>query len=320
MPYNLSDSQQRGDIQIDGSFWANSFIHGSNGHNYYVASHVMSYASDIPGAKPVRKAGILDITDPSYYLNFVRTASSDISFWGKDGEFRAVFEGFGMESTSATDPLHGIRTYCSSDGIEYDLTFNFTSPVLLNAALGSYLVGGELGFEWSLPRGATQGWVKVNGEVVEAVPEKSFTWYDRQWGSLQDSFTWMMLHLEEADWLDVSLICLWDWKDVVNGEKKFATIRSSKTGLDSVVPLSLTTSSANEWISPDTGLVYPQEWVALLDDLEILVTTPRPDQVFEAGLDTGFPSQLSGYVDVIAQKAGHAPVKGYGAIDLMSIG
>jgi hypothetical protein len=65
-----------------------------------------------------------------------------------------------MESTNPEYPLQGIRAYCSSDGIEYDLTFNFTSPILLNAALGSYLVGGELGYEWSLPRGATQGWVK----------------------------------------------------------------------------------------------------------------------------------------------------------------
>jgi hypothetical protein len=259
------------------------------------------------------------MTATSWYLNFIQTASSNISFWGKDGESRAVFEGFGMESISATDPLQGIRAYCASDDIEYDLTFNFTSPVLLNAALGSYLVGGELGFEWSFPRGATQGWVKVNGEVVEAVPEKSFTWYDRQWGSLQDSFTWMMLHVGEADWLDVSLICLWDWKDVVNGGRKFATIRSSKTGLDSVVPLSLTTLPTNVWVSPDTGLVYPQDWVVLLDDLEILVKSPRPDQVFEAGPDTGFPSQFSGYVEVIAKKAGHVPVKGYGAVDLMSI-
>jgi hypothetical protein len=129
----------------------------------------------------------------------------------------------------------------------------------------------------------------------------------------------MMLHLEEADWLDVSLMTIWDWKDVVNGGKKFATIRSSKTGLDSVVPISLETSSTNVWTSPKTGLIYPQEWFGLIDDLELLVTSPRPDQVFEAAPGTGFPSQLSGYFDVIAKKAGHAPVKGYGAIDLMSI-
>jgi predicted secreted hydrolase len=101
-----------------------------------------------------------------------------------------------MESTNTEDRLQGIHVYCSSDGIEYDLTFKFTSPVLLNAALGSYLIGGELGYEWSLPREATEGWVKIDREVVNVVPEKSFTRYDRQWGSLQDSFTWMMLHLE----------------------------------------------------------------------------------------------------------------------------
>jgi hypothetical protein len=281
----------------------------------------MSYASDIPGARPGRQAGVLDITASSYYRNFVRVepSESNISFWGERGEFRAIFEGLGIESTSSEDGLQGIRAYGSSDGIEYDVTFNFTSPVLLNAGLGPYLVGGELGYEWSLPRGATQGWVKIDSEVVNVVPEKSFTWYDRQWGSLQDSFTWMMLHLEKADWLDVSLMALWDWKDVVNGEKKFATMRNSKTGLDSVIPLSLKTSSTNIHTLPDTGLIYPQEWVVILDDLEILVKSPRADHVFEAAPGTGFPSQFSGYMDVIAKKAGHAPVRGYGAVDLMSI-
>ena len=82
--------------------------------------------------------------------------------------------------------------------------FNFTSPVLLNAALGSYLIGGELGYEWSRPRRATQGWINIDGKVIDVVPEKSFTWYDGQWRSLQDLFTWIMLYFEESDWLGIS--------------------------------------------------------------------------------------------------------------------
>jgi hypothetical protein len=81
-----------------------------------------------------------------------------------------------------------------------------------------------------------------------------------------------------------------DWKDVVDGEKKFATKRNAKSGLDSVVPLSMKTSSTNIYTSPDTRVVYPQEWVVFLDDLEILVKSPRANQVFEAAPGTGFLS------------------------------
>lgn len=319
LSFNLSGTQHRGEVQIDGSFWANSFIHGSNGHDYYIASHIMNYASDIPGATPIYRASILDITDPSYFRKFLRFAPTNSSFWTRCGDFRARFEGFGMESISK-DPLQGIHTYTSLDGINFDLTFNFTSPVLLNAALGSYWVGGELGWEWSLPRAHTQGSLNVGGEKIEIVSEKSFTWYDRQWGSLQDSFDWIMLHFEESDWLDITLMSVWNWKDVVNGPKQFATIRNSKTFLDSVVPLSVKASSTNVWTSPDTGLVYPQEWTVALDDLEIVVKSPRPDQVAEAAPETGFPSQFSGYVNAVAKKAGHAPVRGYGAVDRITIG
>lgn len=319
LPFNISSTQHLGDFQIDGSFWINSFIHGSNGHNYYIASHVQSYASDIPGALPSFRAAILDMTDPSFYRQFLHIAPANTTFWGEGGEFHAAMPGFGMESISSDDPLKGIRTYSSLGDIEFDLTFNFTSPVLLNAALGSYLVGGEIGYEWSLPKGATQGWLKVNGECIDIIPGKSLSWYDRQWGSLQDSFQWIMIQLEESDWLDISVLVVWEWKDIVNGGKEFATIRSSATGRDSVVPLTVTESSTNVWVSKKTGLIYPQEWVVVLDDIEILVKSPRPDQIFEADRGTGFPSQFSGYVDVVASKPGHAPVKGFGAVDLMSI-
>lgn len=265
------------------------------------------------------RASILDITDPSYYHNYVRFAPTNTSFWTKHGDLSATFPGYAMEATSK-DPLQGIRAYSSLGGIEFDLTFNFTSPVLLNAALGSYWVGEGLGWEWAAPRAATQGTLKVDGEVIHIDPDKSFTWYDRQWGSLPDSFDWLMLHFEDSDWLDISLISSWSWTDAVNGPKRFATIRSSKTGRDSVVPtVSLTPSTTNVWISPETGRSYPQEWVLIIDDIEIVAKSPRDGQVIEAPPETGFPSQFSGYVEVVAKRAGCRPVRGFGAADHMTL-
>lgn len=319
LPFNLTDTQFKGWTQIDGSLWANALIHGSNGHNYYVAAHVMDYASNIPGAVPVYRASILDITDPDFYLNYVKFPPANTTLWGPCGALNANFGGMGMVASNPKDPLEGIRIWSSLDGVEFDLTFNFSSPVLLNAALGSYLVNGDYGYEWSLPKGITSGWVKVAGETINAIPEQSFTWYDRQWASLQSSFQWFMLHFEESDWLKIELMGVWDWTDDVYGPKKFVTVRDPTTGRDAVVPATLIPSETNVYISPKTGLTYPSEWLLLLEDVEITITTPRPDQVFEAEPGLGFPSQFSGYVDAVAKKAGKAPVRGYGASDVMEL-
>jgi predicted secreted hydrolase len=278
----------------------------------------MSYASDIEGSKPVYRASVLDLTDPTIFHKYDRIAPENTTFWTSDCDFRANFEDYGME-TIDKNPLHGLRTYSSVENVEFDFDFYFTSPILLNAALGSYQVGGGLGWEWSVPRGRTEGSFRVNGKKVDIVPEKSFAWYDRQFGSLQDSFDWIMLHFEESEWLDISIMCAWKWEDRVDGPKMFATVRSSLNGRDSVVPINLTASTTNVWISPDTGLEYPQEWTIQWEDMELLVTSPRPDQVIEADEDTGFPSQFSGYVNVLATKAGCIPVRGFGAVDRMKI-
>lgn len=318
LAFNLSDSLFRDETQSDGSFWVNSFIHGSNGRDYYVAAHALNYTFDFEGALPAFRAGILDLTDPSFYVQYIDFPPTNSSFWAQNGQYRAAWENYGMESAS-TDPLQGIRAYSSFQGVEFDLTFDFSSPILLNAALGSFPINGDYGYEWSLPKGVTKGWLKVNDELVNIVPEKSSSWLDRQWASTQDAFTWFMINMEESDWLDYSTFCVWDWQDAVYGRKEFATVRNARTGCDSVVPSKVVASPDKFFTSPETGIEYPQEWTVLIDDLEIFITTPRPGQIWEAEADTGFPPQLSGYVDVVVKRDGHAPVKGWGATDVMDI-
>lgn len=315
LPFDLPASQQEEKVPTDTSFWANSFIHGSNGHDYYIAAHTLTFAASVPGAVPAYRACILDVTDPSYYQSSLRSASANDSLWD-NGEFHAIFDDFGMETTSS-DPLQGMHMYSSAENVEFDLTFNFTSRVFLNGALGSYLFGAEIGYEWSIPKGVTQGWLKVDGETIQVVPAKLSTYYDRQWGRLPTSFQWIMIEMEESDWLDISILAIWEGEDPVAGKKEFATIRAASTGYDSVVPLTATDSRTNVWISPVTDLVYPQEWVVTLDDVEFLITTPRPDQVWEGGPEVGLPPQFSGFIEVVASKPGHTPVKGFGAIDLI---
>lgn len=153
LAFNFTDTQHAGKTRIDGSFWANSFVRGSNGRDYYIACHVQDYASDIEGSLQSYRAAILDITDPSFYLNFVKIAKEGSpSFWDQDGNLNASFDGLGFETSNAESPLQGIRMYTSLEGVDYDLTWNFSSPAVLNAALGSYWVGAKLGFEYSIPK------------------------------------------------------------------------------------------------------------------------------------------------------------------------
>jgi hypothetical protein len=319
LSYNLSDGHIRTNPEINGIFWVNTFARGSNGHDYYIASHAMNYASDIEGALPIYRASILDITDPTYYKNFLRTADKNASFWSPCGLFNATFDGYGMHS-SGKDPNQGIRTWTTLEGIDFDLTLNFSSPPMMNGALGSYWVGGGLGWEWSVPRAATSGIITIDGEKIDIVTKESFTWYDRQWGSIPDGFDWIMLHFEESDWLDMKSFTIWAWEDVVNGKKSFASVRSYKTGFETTMPVTVRASTTEVWESPDSGQVYPSEWrVSFGDDIEMLVTTPRADQVIEADPATGFPNQFSGYVEVVAKKGKNKPVKGYGAVDHMFI-
>lgn len=322
IPFNITDSLHAENGAIGGSFWVNAWVHGSNGKDYYLSAHVMDYASDIPGAKPVYKGAMLGITDPALYVQVGPTIDADVDFYDEDGNFHALFDDFGMETTSDDDPLQGIRAYSEINGMEFDFTFEHSFPALLNAALGSYLVNNGTGYEWSVPRGATSGWFRIDGEKIDIVPAKSSTWYDRQWGSLQSSFSWVAVNFPDPvpEWVGFSTLAVWDWTDSVYGPKTFATVRHAKTGYDSVIAVEVAVSTEKTYTSPLTGKVYPSEGTVQIGDVELRVTTPRPDQIFEAEEEgTGFPPQFSGYVDVEARKEGEESVWGYGAVDLMEI-
>ncbi|KAF5635769.1 short-chain dehydrogenase [Fusarium sp. NRRL 52700] len=197
------------------------------------------------------------------------------------------------------NPLHGLHTYSSAEDVEFDFDLYFTSPILLNAALESYQVAGGLGREWSVPKGRAEGSFKVDGEKADIVPKKSFAWYDRLVGYLAHV---CLEVVGPRGWLE----------DVCYCQKLPQQPRLCG-------PINLTASTTKVWVSPDTGLEYPQEWTIRWENTELLVTSPRPDQVIEADDDTGFPSRFSGYVNVVATKAGYNPIRGFGAVDRMRI-
>ena len=122
---------------------------------------------------------------------------------------------------------------------------------------------------------------------------------------------------DDSSWFPYSTLVCWDWQDSVYGRKQFATARNAKSGWDTVIPIKIIKSESGVYTSPQTGMEYPQQFVVEIDDVQIYLKTPRPDQIFEAPAGTGFPPQLSGYIEVEARKPDSRPVKGWAATDVL---
>lgn len=306
------------DVAIDGSFWAASFVHAANGHDYLAVGHVMKIPSDASGTinSTVVRTSLLDVTDPTYYVGHAEV-SDNIDIYADSGRFEAVYEGFGMTSTNDSDPLDTMHFYSSKGGVNYDLGFAFSSPALMNNGLGAFWFGGDWGYQWSMPKGRTSGWIDVNGTRLEIDPTKSSTWWDRQWGSAAQDFQWMMMILPGSGSNGSDLILsVWDWKDPVGGDKSFATMREE--GQESVVlPVSVWTSPNDTWTSPVNGVVYAQAWIVTLPDgSEFSVNSVRKDQVpHTAG--GGFGTAFSGFANVEAKLSGRGVREGYGLVDIL---
>ncbi|KAL7791480.1 hypothetical protein V8C37DRAFT_157913 [Trichoderma ceciliae] len=314
-PYNLSTSQTNHDpASTNSSFWCSSLIHGSNGRDYLVISHVLAGLPVAGSFVNIYRASMLDLEDTSQYSQFARIPTAAETY-GPTGILNFTTSDFAFGSTSATDALSSIRTYSHVAGLEYDLTFDLSSAPLLNAGPGAFHVNGGAGFQWSMPAGKTTGWISVNGTQVNVDTNRSLTWYDRQWGAVPTNFTWFQVHIPGgSDGTEVELYSIWAWNDVVNGDKAFATRRTGEQAEQSVVPIDWKVSSNRTYTSPATGITYPLDWtVAVLGGPELQLSSIRPDQEIQgAGV---FLLSYTGFLNVVATYPGGRQVPAFGVIE-----
>lgn len=315
-PYNLSTSQTNHDsVSSNSSFWSSSLIHGTNGRDYLVISHAL-VGLPAPGTfVNIYRASILDLEDTSQYSQYARIAGVAETY-GSTGILNFTTSDFAFGSTSATDALSGIRTYSRVTGLEYDLTFDLSSPPLLNAGTGMFQVGGGLGFQWSMPAGKTTGWISVNGTKVDVDSSKSLTWYDRQFGVIFENFTWFQVHIpgHSTDGAEDELYSIWAWNDAVNGNKAFATRRTGEQAEQSVVPIDWKVSSNRTYASAATGVIYPLDWtVTVPGGPELQLSSIKPDQEIQSA---GVPLlSYTGFLDVTATYPGGRKVPAFGVIE-----
>lgn len=328
--WNLSDSQSiYGGIA--NSYWSSSYLFGTDGHEYLVLSHVLAVPE-----MGVYRGSVLDITEPSYFQQFT-------SFWDASSAFSAnktalnfaLGDGFYF-GLSSTDKLGPITTWNDADSFSYNLTYNLTSPIILNGGAGSFL-WSELRFstasisrvqtdillatpttvnEWSMPAGTTSGTITKNGTEIAVDTERSFTWYDRQWQAGPSTvWTWFQLHIQTDGEEEYSRLSIWFYPSgwVGGPEKGFATIQK-QPGVQIVSPATKVDGD-RQWTSSVSNVTYALDWaLEMQDGTSLEVRNIREDQ--ELADSDGLFVTYEGFVEVTGKTSSGETITGFGIVEV----
>ncbi|KAF4772723.1 hypothetical protein HER10_EVM0005809 [Colletotrichum scovillei] len=148
-----------------------------------------------PTSIAIYRASDLDITGPAHHEQYqVITSPVPPPPFSPSGVFNASFPDNGFGSNSTTNGISELRTWSASpeDGVDFDLTFSTSATILLNGGVGFFESCNSTVYERSRPAGVARGWIAVD-------PERSLTWYDRQWGGAPPGWQWFEIHLENSD-------------------------------------------------------------------------------------------------------------------------
>lgn len=278
-----------------------------------IVSQVIAGLSNSPSTSSTYRGSVLDITDPSQYNQF-EFFSSISDLFAPNGDFNASFPNYGFSSVAPQDGSPTMRTWSSVSGAEFDLTFQLSSPALLNGGLGFFPVENSTINEWSVPAGKTTGWLAVDGTKVTVDAQKSLTWYDRQWNGAPSSWTWFELHINgRASGEDVTPMSVWTY-NTTSGSKGFATIRELE-GAQNIESVTSIQPSNRTYTSQASGLLYPLDWILELGDGTIFnISSVRPDKELY-GVDGAVPT-YEGYVTVEGMHKNGGALKGYGLVEV----
>lgn len=269
----------------------------------------------VSSANSVYRASVLDITDPSRYAKF--EFFSNVSSPFPYDDFNVTLPDYGFSTSKSSGDVTKLRTWSEVPGVQFDLDFDLSAPVLLNGGLGVFKPGDgspDTVYEWSMPAGKTTGWLALNGSKVIVDTEQSLTWYDRQWAGAPLNWTWFELHIESGNPKVADIpMSIWFWGDYESGIEGIASVRDGVT--QSVIPVTSLEPSSRSYTSPETGVVYALDWVLKLADGTVLrESTVRADQELSApgGL---FPA-YEGYVTVTGIFKGISVCEGYGLVEV----
>lgn len=140
------------------SYWATSFVHASNDHDYFVLSHILD---NYPGV--LYRTSLLDITNTSLYTSYQNLYNTTSAFSAATGIFATSTEDFVFGVISEDDSLGPITISSTVAGAIYDITFEQSAPALLNGGLGVFATDFSPSVHaWSMPAGTTTGTLTID--------------------------------------------------------------------------------------------------------------------------------------------------------------
>lgn len=280
-----------------------------------ILSHLL-----VTPAYAVYRGSIYDITEPAFWQFTEASTDTTLLDNSQNGEFNVDTGDFFFGSTLPGNAVKQVRTAATRPDIEYNVTFDFSAPVIFNAGLGGlFQFGIDQTGEWSMPAGTTQGHLVRDNKTITFDTDRSYTWYDRQWNvgpPASFTWTWFQLHLNQKnDAADRQRFSIWRYDSEDVGSRQWATSQS-QDGISIVQPLKSFQSLGEEWTSPHTNNTYYQKWrLVLHDGTELIITGTLRDQELQS-------SQFSTYeafVTASGTSASGEALEGYGLVEIQPL-
>jgi predicted secreted hydrolase len=173
-------------------------------------------------------------------------------------------------------------------GLHLDL--EATKPAALHDGDGFVDFGaGGSSYYYSRTRLTATGTVQVDGEQLSA---DGIAWFDHQWGdfvSVGGGWNWFAVNLGDGTDLTISEVF------GPHGETGFAygTVVEPDGAVRHLDGGALSVTAANDWASPQTGRLYPTDWLITIPgfrdgrDLRITLEPTVDDQELDARATTG---------------------------------
>ncbi|KAJ5703900.1 hypothetical protein N7493_011038 [Penicillium malachiteum] len=150
--------------------WISSYLTRSDGHQYLMLSHLL----DMSPSYSIYPLSIFDIEEKEFSQFSVLTEESGLYDYSQDGEFNVSISDFYFGSILAGNSTKQLRTASINPDVQYDITFDFSEPIIFNTGNGGYFqLGDYQTAEWSMPAGRTHDILVKNGVEIRIDPAKS---------------------------------------------------------------------------------------------------------------------------------------------------
>ncbi|KAF4547572.1 Kievitone hydratase-like protein [Elsinoe fawcettii] len=310
--YDLSESQRpyAATATSANSWWSTSFVYGSDDREYLLVSHILT----TPFIS-VYRASSLDLSDNQSFRQYSKLFNASAAI-GSD--YRLELADYFMGSTTDND-LGPTNTWTTDVAVQFNITYELSSPVILNGGVGSFWWQTSNASEWSMPAGRTHGsFVNTRNETIQIIPEQSLTWYDRQFQDAgAGNWTWFQLHLNSGPGVTGEKHSIWFYPNLNGGQYGFST-RRTVPGSNEVVAATLIERDRT-WTSPLSNWIYRLEWrVDLADGTTLNITLPGPENQ-ELCDDQGTFCTYEGYIEISGTDKKGGRITGFGLVEVQPL-